>query len=69
MAVMQHHRKLMQLRVAKSLRLDRLDGGQHIVAIVAGTAVALPHIAKLFGQSAAGPHIAHGRDRPRKPAR
>ena len=48
--VVQHHRELMQLRIAKSLHLDRLDGGQHVVAIVSGTAVALLHIAQLFGQ-------------------
>src|SRR5258708_5891767 len=43
-------RELVQLLIAKTLRLDRPHGGQHIVAIVAGTAVALLHVAELFGQ-------------------
>src|SRR3954469_15377411 len=47
---MQHRRELMQLRVAKTLRLDRFYGGQHIVAIVSGTAVSLPHQAELLRQ-------------------
>src|SRR5260221_10593224 len=48
--IVQHRRQLMQLLVAKTLRLDRLRGGQHVVAIVSGTAVALQHIAELFGR-------------------
>jgi hypothetical protein len=48
--LMQHHRQLMQWRVAKSLRLDRLHGGENIVAVDAGLAVALPHMAELFRQ-------------------
>ena len=48
--VVQHQRELMQLRVAKTLRLDRFDGGQHVVAVVAGAAVALLHVTELIGQ-------------------
>ena len=48
--IVQHQGELMQLLVAKTLRLDRLRGGQHVVAIVSGTAVALQHIAELFGR-------------------
>ena len=40
----------MQLRVAKTLRLDRFYGGQNVVAIVSGTAVALAHTAELLRQ-------------------
>src|ERR1700754_596076 len=40
----------MQLRVAKPLRLDRLDRCENIVAIVAGLAVALLHMAQLLGK-------------------
>ena len=38
----------MQLRIAKTFRLDRLHGGQHIVAVDAGLAVPLQHMAQLF---------------------
>src|SRR3984885_10552732 len=50
LSIVQHRRQLMQLRVAKTLRLDRLHGREHIVAIVSGTAMALLHVAQLFGQ-------------------
>ena len=46
----QHQRKLMQLRIAKTFRLDRLHGGEHIVAVGAGLAVALLHVTQLLGQ-------------------
>ena len=48
--VVQHRRKLMQLRVAKTFRLDRLHGGQHIVAVGAGLAVPLLDMTELFRQ-------------------
>ena len=35
--------------IAKTFRLDRLDRGEHVVAIDAGLAVALQHMAQLFG--------------------
>jgi len=43
--IVQHRRELMQLLVAKTLRLDRLYGGQNVVAIVSGTTVPLLHAA------------------------
>ena len=48
--IVQHRRQLMQLRVAKALRLDRLHRGQDVVAIVAGTAVPLLHVTELICQ-------------------
>ena len=48
--VMQHQCEPMQLLVAKALRLDRLHGGQHVVAVVPGTAVSLLHVTKLLRQ-------------------
>ena len=48
--VVQQRGQLMQLRVSKALRLDRLHGGQYVVAIVSGTAVTLLHVAQLVGQ-------------------
>ena len=48
MRVVQHHGKPVQLLIAKSFGLDRLDGGEHIVAVVAGTAVTLADDAKLL---------------------
>src|ERR1700729_4075108 len=46
----QHQGELMQLLVAKALLFDRLDGCQHVVAIVSGTTMALLHVAQLFAQ-------------------
>ena len=40
--------ELMQLLVAQTLCLDRLDGGRHVVASVSRAAVTLPHIADLL---------------------
>ena len=48
--IVQHQRELMQLRVAKALRLDRLDGRQNIVAVVARAAVSLPDVAQLLAE-------------------
>ena len=48
--VVQHQGELMQLLVAKALRLDRFYGGQHVVSVVAGTAVPLQHVVQLFGE-------------------
>jgi hypothetical protein len=48
--IVQHHRELMQLVVAKALRLDRLHGGQDVVAIVSGTTVPLLHVTELLRQ-------------------
>ena len=50
MRIVQHQRQLMQWRIAKALRLDRLHGGQHVIAVDAGLAVALEHVAQLLGQ-------------------
>src|SRR5258708_5044172 len=47
---MQQRGKLMQLLVAEALRLDRLHGGQHVVAIVSGTTVPLLNVMELLGQ-------------------
>ena len=47
---LQHRGEPMQLRIAKTLRLDRFHRGQYIVAIVARSAVALQHVAKLIGR-------------------
>ena len=49
MRVVQHHRQLMQLRIPKALLLDRQHRRQHVVAVVAGAAVALLHKAELVG--------------------
>ena len=51
-------RELMQLRIAETFRLDRLHRRQHIVAVVAGTTVALLDVMQLFGQ-AQPPGILH----------
>jgi hypothetical protein len=48
--LVQHQCQLMQLLVAKALRLDRLHRGQDVVAIVAGTAVPLLHVSELICQ-------------------
>src|SRR5271168_2696744 len=40
----------MQLGIAKPLRLDGSHGLKHIVAVVAGAAMALPHVTQLFMQ-------------------
>ncbi len=48
--VMQHHRQLMQLRIAKTLRLDRFYGSKNVIAVDAGLAVALPHVTELLRQ-------------------
>lgn len=45
MLVVQHHRQPVQGLVAKTFRLDRLHRRQHIVAVDAGLAVALQHMA------------------------
>ena len=50
MRIMQHQRELMQRGVAKAFGFDRLDGRQHIIAVVSGAAVSLLHDAKLFGE-------------------
>jgi lysophospholipase L1-like esterase len=50
MRIVQHQRKLVQRRVAKTFRLDRLHGSQHVIAVDAGLAVALEHVAQLLGQ-------------------
>jgi hypothetical protein len=42
--VVQHHRQLMQLPIAKTFGFDRNHRGEHIFAVGAGLAVALPHI-------------------------
>ena len=49
MRVMQPKRELMQRRIAKTFRLDRLHGRENIVAVGAGLAVPLPDVAELFG--------------------
>jgi hypothetical protein len=46
----QHQGELVQLLVAKALLFDRLDGCQHVVAIVSGTAMALLDVSQLFGR-------------------
>jgi hypothetical protein len=48
--IMQHHRELMQRRIAKTFCLDRGDRREHIFAVDAGLAVALSHVAQLLGQ-------------------
>ena len=48
MRIVQHQRQLMQRRVAKAGGLDRLHGGEHIVAVDAGLSMALQHVAKLL---------------------
>ena len=48
--IVQHQRELMQLLVAKALRLDRLHGGQDVLAVVSGTAVPLLHVTELLSQ-------------------
>jgi hypothetical protein len=45
MLVVQHHRQPVQWLVAKAFRLDRLDRRQHVIAVDAGLAVALQHVA------------------------
>ena len=50
MRTMQHRRELMQLRVAKAFGLDRLHGRRHVVAVGAGLAVTLQHMAVLVGE-------------------
>src|SRR5947208_63479 len=47
MGIVQQHRELMQRRVAKTFRLDRFHGCQHIVAVDAGRTVPLQHMAQL----------------------
>ena len=48
--IVQHQRQLVQRRIAKALGLDRLHGRQHIIAVDAGLAVALQHVAQLIRQ-------------------
>ena len=48
--IVQHQRELMQLLVAKALRLDRLHGRQDVVAVVSGTTMPLLHMTELLGQ-------------------
>src|SRR5215470_8222956 len=48
MRVMQHQRKTMQWRIAKTFGFDRLDGREHIVAVDARLAVALQDMAELL---------------------
>ena len=50
MLVVQHRCEPVQLLIAKSFRLDRLDRGQHIIPVDAGLAVALQHVAQLLGR-------------------
>ena len=45
--------------------LERAHRLEHVVAIVAGSAVSLPHQVELLRRASAGRHIAHGRGRPR----
>ena len=42
--LVQHHRQPMQLRTAKARRLDRFHGGENIIAVDAGLAVAPQHL-------------------------
>jgi hypothetical protein len=46
MRMVKHRRQPMQF--AKTFRLDRLHGGENIVAVDAGLAVPLQHMAQLF---------------------
>ena len=55
--------------VAIALRLEFLDRRQHVVAVVAGAAVALPHEMQLLLRGSAARHIAGGRGRRRSRAR
>src|SRR2546421_548100 len=48
MGIVEHHGKPAQLLIAKPFALDRLDGGEHIVAVVAGAPVSLADDAKLL---------------------
>src|SRR6185437_12259092 len=48
MRIMKHHRELVQRRIAKAFRLDRFHRRQHVIAIVAGAAVALLDDAELL---------------------
>ena len=48
--IVQHRRELMELAVAKAFRLDRLHGGNNILAVRAGLAVPLVHMTELLGQ-------------------
>ena len=45
MRIVQHCRKPVQRLVAKTFRFDRLHRRQHIIAVDAGLAVALQHVA------------------------
>ncbi|MGY3470873.1 hypothetical protein ACVW0I_007744 [Bradyrhizobium sp. LM6.11] len=47
---MQHGRELMQLRVAKAFGLNGFHRRGHVVAVGAGLAVALEHVAMLVGE-------------------
>lgn len=48
--IVQHQREPVQLGIAKALRFDRFYGGEHVIAIVARTAVALSDQAELLGK-------------------
>ena len=48
--IVQHQRELMQLLVAKALRLDRLHSRQDVIAVVSGTSVTLLHVTQLLRQ-------------------
>ena len=50
MRIVQHHCKPVQLLIAKTFRLDRFDCRPHIIAVDAGLAVPLQHVAQLLGR-------------------
>ena len=48
MRIVQHHCQPVQLRIAKTFRLDRFHRGENIIAVDAGLAVPLQHVAQLL---------------------